>query len=67
MAFIDAKITPDEALKFRDETWAEYRCSCCDKIPPDFDKMVARNNVRICDLCVAEFQRMFSEEPNSNE
>ncbi|HYS08780.1 MAG TPA: ClpX C4-type zinc finger protein [Myxococcales bacterium] len=65
--WIDAKITRDEALRFRDEIWAEKRCSFCDKIPPDFNKMIERNNVRICDLCIVEFQKILAEEPQSKE
>jgi len=65
--WIDAKITQDEALRFRDEIWADKRCSFCNKIPPDFNKMIERNNVRICDLCIAEFQKIIAEEPPSNE
>src|SRR5439155_25561856 len=65
--WMDAKISHEEALKFRDEMWAEQRCSFCDKIPPDFNKMIERNNVRICDLCIAEFQKILAEEPPSDE
>ena len=65
--WMDAKISHEEALKFRDEMWAEQRCSFCDKIPPDFNKMIERNNVRICDLCIAEFQKILAEGPPSDE
>src|SRR5207302_10885890 len=40
--WMDAKISHEAALKFRDEMWAEQRCSFCDKIPPDFNKMIER-------------------------
>ena len=59
--WMDAKISHVKALKFRDEMWAEQRCSFCDKIPPDFNKMIERNNVRICDLCIAEFQKILAK------
>jgi hypothetical protein len=65
--WIDGKISRDEALRFRDEMWTGQRCSFCNRTPPDFNKMVERNNVRICDLCVAEFQKILAEEPQSKE
>jgi hypothetical protein len=63
--WIDAKVTPEEALKFREEIWAGQKCSFCDRIPPDFDKAIERNNVRICNRCLGDFQRMLGEEPDS--
>ncbi len=65
--WIDAKVTQEEALKFRDETWADQRCSFCDKTPLDgINRMIERNNVRICDSCIAEFQQIVQEEPESS-
>jgi len=60
--WIDPKITPEQALKFRDETWANQRCSFCDRIPPEVSQMIERNKVRICDVCVAEFQKTLTED-----
>lgn len=59
--WIDAKITQEEALKYRDEVWAEHKCSFCGKIPPDFDMMIERDNARICDSCVEEFHNILTE------
>ena len=65
--WIDAKITQEEALKFRDEMWAGQRCSFCDKIPPDFNMMIERNNVRICNSCIAEFHKTLQEGRESEK
>jgi hypothetical protein len=64
--WIDPMVTQEEALKFRDEVWADERCSFCDKIPPDFNMMIKRNNVRICDSCIEEFHKMLQEERGSS-
>src|SRR4051812_5672072 len=59
--WIDPKFTPEQALKFRDETWANQWCSFCDRIPPKVSQMIERNKVRICDVCVADFQKTLTE------
>jgi hypothetical protein len=55
--WIDPKIAREQAQKFRDDMWANQRCSFCDRIPPEVSQMIERNNVRICDVCVADFQK----------
>jgi ATP-dependent protease Clp ATPase subunit len=47
--------------------WAGQRCSFCDKIPPDFNMMIERNNVRICDSCIAEFHKTLQEGRESEK
>jgi hypothetical protein len=65
--WIDARITQREALKFRAEMWRVNGAASATRIPPDFNKMVERNSVRICDLCIAKFQKILAEEPQSKE
>jgi hypothetical protein len=65
--WIDAKVIEQEALKYRDEVWADERCSFCDKIPPDFNMMIKRKDVRICNSCIEEFHKMLQEQRNSEE
>ena len=59
--WIDAKVTEEAALKYRDEVWADDRCSFCGKIPPDFDMMVKGGNARICDSCIEKLHEMLEE------
>lgn len=65
--WIGAQITEQEALKYRDQVWVEERCSFCDKIPPDFNMMIKRKDVRICDACIEEFHKMLHEPRESEE
>jgi len=60
--WIDAKITEEEASKFRNEVWSDNRCSFCERIPPDADMMIERKGARICDSCIEEFQKMLQEQ-----
>jgi ClpX C4-type zinc finger protein len=59
--WIDANATEDEALKYRDEVWAEEKCSFCGKIPPDFDMLIKHDSARICDACIEKFHKMVEE------
>jgi hypothetical protein len=65
--WIDPKVTHEEALKYVDEVWADERCSFCDKIPPDFNMMIKRKDVRICDSCIEEFHKMLHEQRDSEK
>ena len=60
--WIDAKVTEKEALEYRDAVWADSRCSFCDTIPPDFDMLMARDNARICSLCIEKFHKILEED-----
>jgi len=61
--WVEAEITLEEASRFRDETWGDERCSFCGKTPLEgINRMIKRNDVRICDLCVAEFRRFLEED-----
>lgn len=59
--WVDPKVSEDDALKYRDEVWADDRCSFCGKIPPDFDMMIKSDNARVCDSCIEEFYRQLQE------
>ena len=59
--WVDAKITEEEALKYRDQVCADDRCSFCGRIPPDCDFMIKHNNARICDSCIEESYKMLLE------
>lgn len=39
----------------------EPRCSFCGKGPNEVDQMIEKGDVRICDSCVGDFQRMLRE------
>jgi hypothetical protein len=60
--WIETKISEAEALKYLEELWADERCNFCGKIPTDFNMMIKRDNVRICDSCIEEFHKMLHEE-----
>jgi len=60
--WIDHKVSETEALSFRDEMWADQRCSFCEKTPLDFNMMIKRKDARICDACIEEFHKMLHEE-----
>jgi ClpX C4-type zinc finger protein len=59
--WVDAQVTEEEALKYRDEVWADERCSFCGKIPPDFNMLIKHDNARICDSCIEDFHQMVEE------
>jgi len=60
---VEAEITLEQASGFRDETWGGERCSFCGKTALEgINRMIKRNDVRICDLCVAEFQKFLQED-----
>lgn len=42
-------------MKYRDELWADDRCSFCGKIPPDVYLMIKGYKARICDSCIEHF------------
>ena len=59
--WIDAKVTEEEALRYREDVWADDRCSFCGKIPPDFDMMIKGHEAGICNSCIEEFHKMLEE------
>ena len=61
--WVEAELTLEDASRFRDETWGDERCSFCGRTPLEgIHRMIRRNDARICDLCVAEFQKLLGEE-----
>jgi len=65
--WIDPMVTREEALKFRDEVWADHRCSFCGKLPPDINIMIEGNNARICDACIERCHKILEEERGSSQ
>jgi hypothetical protein len=60
--WVDAKITREEALNLRDAMVANYRCSFCGRSPYDrIARIFEANNVRICNVCLAEFHKALAE------
>ena len=60
--WIESNVSRDEALKIREEMWAELRCSFCDKSPLDVEQMIERNGARICDSCVSRLHKTLNEQ-----
>jgi hypothetical protein len=59
----DTNVTEDAARKYRDEVWADHRCSFCDKMPIYFDTSFERNGVAICNFCIEELYKLLQEDP----
>ena len=61
--WMEAEISLEQALKFREEAFGEERCSFCGRSPQEgIKRMIERNKARICDQCVAEFQQQLLRE-----
>ena len=40
---------------YRRKTWKGLDCSFCCRLPDEFEQMVERGGLRICDICIREF------------
>jgi hypothetical protein len=50
-------VTEAEALEYAAKIWGDLRCSFCGRTPDQVSAMIEKQGVRICNLCVAEFQQ----------
>lgn len=52
--WIDSDFSEQDAAKYLDDLWSSHRCSFCGRDPRQFEKVVEKNNVRICEFCVRD-------------
>ena len=60
--WIDANVSEEQAAAYLDEYWSSHRCSFCGRDPRQFEKVIEKNNVRICGSCVKDAYDMMRED-----
>lgn len=51
-SWIKSKVNEQEALKHLDETWNGQRCIFCGKTPLEVPRLLEKNGLWICEICV---------------
>lgn len=64
--WIEARVTEEEAARYLNESWGDERCSFCGKTPEQVGHLISKNNVCICDSCIAEFHREVFAPPSAS-
>src|SRR5215510_3610603 len=60
--WIEVNVTEQEAEAYLDETWQEQRCGACGRRPDEIDRLITKNQVRLCDSCIRAFYKILNEE-----
>ena len=64
--WIEAHVTEEEAARYLNESWGDQRCSFCGKTPEQVGHLISKNNVCICDSCIAEFHQEVFAPPSAS-
>lgn len=55
--WIEANVTEQEVARHMDEVWGDKRCSVCGKTPDQVERLLGKNDVRLCDSCIEGFTK----------
>lgn len=59
--WIETRVTEQEAERYLEEVWKDRQCSVCGKRANQIQRLVSKNDVRLCDRCITEFYQMLHE------
>jgi hypothetical protein len=65
--WIGLHVTKEEAAHYLDKAFGDQRCSFCGKKPEQIERLIAKNDARICDSCITEFHQMLHENSQREE
>jgi ClpX C4-type zinc finger protein len=60
--WIEVYVPEHEAETHLDEAWQEQRCGACRRRPDEIERLITKNQVRLCDSCIREFYKILNEE-----
>jgi hypothetical protein len=59
--WVDAHVSDEEAERYLDEMFRDDRCSFCGKRADQVERLIQKDEARICDRCIDEFHGMIHE------
>lgn len=65
--WIELHVTKEEAAHYLDKAFDDQKCSFCGKKPEQIERLIAKNDARICDSCITEFHQMLNENSQREE
>lgn len=65
--WIETHVNEQETARYLEEVVGDQRCSFCGKRPDEIERLISKNDARICDSCIMEFHEMLREDSHVKE
>jgi hypothetical protein len=60
--WLRTRVSRRQAEAYRRRVWKGMECSFCRRLPDEFESMVEKRRLRVCNICVREFNALLQSE-----
>jgi hypothetical protein len=60
--WLRTRVSKRQADAYRRKVWKGMECSFCRRLPDEFDGMVEKRHLRVCNICIREFNGLLRTE-----